>query len=144
MLLHWVLVVALVIFSCNMQTLHWGVRDLVPWPGMKPGPPALGAQSLSHWTTREVPQRAFKYGSYYYFDKQLLNYTEELACSEYQALLLKTVYQFTLILKEKPEENQTVLANQTPWSSLLNSWCQPWKLTHIRPWGNLNKDISSF
>ena len=81
---------------------------------MEPGPPALGAQSLSHWTTREVPQRAFKYGSYYYFDKQLLNYTEELACSEYQALLLKTVYQFTLILKEKPEENQTVLANQTP------------------------------
>ena len=26
--------------------------DLVPWPGMEPGPPALAAQSLSHWTTR--------------------------------------------------------------------------------------------
>ena len=81
---------------------------------MEPGPPALGAQGLSHWTTREVPQGTFKYGSYYYFDKQLLNYTEELACSEYQALLLKTVYQFTLIPKEKLEENRAVLANQTP------------------------------
>ena len=29
--------------------------DLVPRPGIEPGHPALGAQSLSHWTTREVP-----------------------------------------------------------------------------------------
>ena len=34
--------------SCSM----W---DLVPSPGIKPWPPALGAWSLSHWTTREVP-----------------------------------------------------------------------------------------
>ena len=42
--------------SCSM----WG---LVPWPGIAPGPPALGAQSLSLcvsqslslWTTRGVP-----------------------------------------------------------------------------------------
>ena len=31
------------------------MRDLVPWPGMEPGPPALETQTLSHWTTREVP-----------------------------------------------------------------------------------------
>ena len=30
--------------------------DLVPRPGIKPGPPALRMQSLSYWTTREVPQ----------------------------------------------------------------------------------------
>ena len=36
------------VFSCAM----W---DLVPWPGIEPRPPALGVQSLSHWTTREVP-----------------------------------------------------------------------------------------
>ena len=36
-------------FSCSM----W---DLVLWPGIKLGPPALGAKSLSHWTTREVPK----------------------------------------------------------------------------------------
>ena len=40
---------------------HWifdlscGMQDLAPWQEMEPMPPALGAQSLSHWTTREVP-----------------------------------------------------------------------------------------
>ena len=32
------------IFCCGM----W---DLVPWPGIELMPPALGTQSLSHWTT---------------------------------------------------------------------------------------------
>ena len=32
-------------------------RVLVPWPGIKPKPPALGAQSLYHWIAREVLQR---------------------------------------------------------------------------------------
>ena len=35
------------IFSCGM----W---DLVPWPGIEPGPFALGAQSLNHWTTKTL------------------------------------------------------------------------------------------
>ena len=35
--------------------LSCGIWDLVPWAGIKPGSPALGVQSLSHWTTREVP-----------------------------------------------------------------------------------------
>ena len=43
-----VLVAAGRLLSCSM----W---DLVPRPGIKPGPPALGAWSLNHWTTREVP-----------------------------------------------------------------------------------------
>ena len=34
--------------SCSM----W---DPVPWPRIEPRLPALGAQSLSHWTTREAP-----------------------------------------------------------------------------------------
>ena len=32
------------------------MQVLVPLLGIKPRPPALGMQSLSHWTTREVPQ----------------------------------------------------------------------------------------
>ena len=28
---------------------------LIPRPGMEPVPPAIEAQSLNHWTTREVP-----------------------------------------------------------------------------------------
>ena len=33
--------------------------DLVPQPGIKPVPPALGAQSLNHGATREVPTSDF-------------------------------------------------------------------------------------
>ena len=54
--LHRVLVAARGIFlaACRifLAACMW---DLVPWPGIKPGPPALGARSLNHWTTREVP-----------------------------------------------------------------------------------------
>ena len=38
--------------SCSM----W---DLIPWPGIKPRPPTLGASGISHWTTREVPLLIF-------------------------------------------------------------------------------------
>ena len=33
--------------------------NLVPQPGIKPMPPAVGAQSLNHWTFREVLVRSF-------------------------------------------------------------------------------------
>ena len=52
-------VVACRIFSRFMQTLSCGMWDLVPWPGTKPGSPALGAQSLSLWTGRQVPARSW-------------------------------------------------------------------------------------
>ena len=35
------------------------VWDLVPWPGIEPGPPALGVRSLNHCATREVPGFCF-------------------------------------------------------------------------------------
>ena len=41
--------------------LRCGLWDLVPGPRVKPGLPALGALSLSHWTTREAPGGRFKY-----------------------------------------------------------------------------------
>ena len=40
--------------------LSCGIGDLVPWTGVEPRTPALGAWSLSHWTTRGVPRRIFK------------------------------------------------------------------------------------
>ena len=43
-----------IIFGCTR------LRSGVPWPGIEPGPPALGAQSLKHSTTREVPSLQFK------------------------------------------------------------------------------------
>ena len=40
--------------------LSCGMWDVVPWPGIEPGLPALGAWSFSHWTTREVPLNLIK------------------------------------------------------------------------------------
>ena len=42
--------------SCSM----W---DLVSWPGIEPGPPALGAQCLNHWASREVPRLLYWWDS---------------------------------------------------------------------------------
>ena len=53
--LHWVLVVTCRILSCGTRTLSCSKWDLVPWPGIELRPPGLGARSLSHWITREVP-----------------------------------------------------------------------------------------
>ena len=50
-------------FVATCGLFSWGMWDLVPRPGIEPGPPALGMQSLSHWTTREVPPSPFlRYG----------------------------------------------------------------------------------
>ena len=38
-----------------MHTLIYGMWGLVPCPGIEPGPPALGEQTLSHWSISEVP-----------------------------------------------------------------------------------------
>ena len=40
----------------SVPSLSCGIWDLVPQPRIEPMTPALGAQSLSHWTTRQVPQ----------------------------------------------------------------------------------------
>ena len=41
---------------CVSRALHCGMHtDLVPQPGIKPRPPALGARIPTHWTTTEVP-----------------------------------------------------------------------------------------
>ena len=57
--LHQVLVVAHRIFHCDMQTLIWHVGSSSLKCGIEPRTPALGAWSLSHWTTREVPLPQF-------------------------------------------------------------------------------------
>ena len=41
--------------SCGSRTLTCSLLDLVPWLGMEPGLPALGALCLSHWTTGKYP-----------------------------------------------------------------------------------------
>ena len=58
----WVLVVTHRIFSWGMQTLSGSLWNLVPWPGIKPGPPALGVWSLSHWNHQGSPKSFLNFG----------------------------------------------------------------------------------
>jgi len=55
-----IFIMARTIFTCGM----W---DPAPLPGVEPGPPALGAWSLIHWITKEVPHHFFKYFHTYLF-----------------------------------------------------------------------------
>ena len=57
--LHWVLVAVLEIFNLCCGVFSCDMWDLVLWSGIKPGPPALRVQSLSHWATWEVPLKLF-------------------------------------------------------------------------------------
>ena len=84
-----ILTAACGIFSWGMQALCCGLQDLVSWPGIKPGPPALGAWSLNHWPTREVPRvclvllesaRVFQ-NDYHFSFSQSMN--EHSCCSTY-------------------------------------------------------------
>ena len=60
--------------------------DLVPWPGIEPGPPALGEQSLSHWTTREVPSATPLVDVL-----QFLSHLPDALCSYFQSWATLTV-----------------------------------------------------
>ena len=49
---------ASLVVACELLVVA-RVWDLVPRPGIKPGPPALGVQSLIHCATRDVPPVTF-------------------------------------------------------------------------------------
>ena len=84
-------------FACG-QSLHLFItgydwdKHLVPWPGIEPWPPALGEQSLSHWTTREVPQK-------WTLIIQLLSRTPYISCMLETVLLLYVSGKYLWIIK---------------------------------------------
>ena len=39
------------------MTWCWSLSFIVPWPGIEPSTLAVEAQSLNHWTAREVSWR---------------------------------------------------------------------------------------
>ena len=59
---------------------HMACRILVPRPGIKPLPPALEAQSLNHWTAREVPYTFLRFSLSFCMPglSQALRYSTEL------------------------------------------------------------------
>ena len=64
-------------FCCGMQTLSYSTWDLVPWPEIEP----LGAWSLSHWTTSEVPLENF-----------VCMYLKHLASKQYNKNIIELGY----------------------------------------------------
>ena len=56
----WLAACILLVVTRRIFDVPCSVWDLVPWPRIEPRPPALGAQSLNHWTTREFLQWMFK------------------------------------------------------------------------------------
>ena len=58
-----------------MRTINCGLWDLALLPGLELEPPALGAQSLGHWTTRKVPAPTFGNLSDVESFSQLLRFT---------------------------------------------------------------------
>ena len=83
------------------ELLHVGS---IPWPGIKPRSPALGAWSLSHWTTREVLRIVFLQGRKNYL--KLL----EIICST----LLDDSAQF--LWNIRVFINSSTLAWKIPWT----------------------------
>ena len=49
------LTVEIVVWDRPILAAMWHGGVLVSWPRVKPGAPALGAQSLNHWTTGKSP-----------------------------------------------------------------------------------------
>ena len=62
-------------FSSSVLGLSCGIWGVVPWPGIKPSPPALGTWSLSYWTTREVPGWQFSKSPWMKVNRELLLYS---------------------------------------------------------------------
>ena len=56
-----------------------GIWDLIPWPVIELEPPALGVQSLSHWTTKEsLPMFVFSLLIlliFFFFTEKLLSFS---------------------------------------------------------------------
>ena len=62
-----------------MPGLSGSMQVLDPQPGIIPGPPVLGARSLSHWTTREVPDDS------YFIDEDKGSETRAVDCDKEEA-----------------------------------------------------------
>ena len=62
--MHWALAMAHRLEDVVAGKIFNGAMwDLVPRLGIEPGPPALGVQGLSCWTTREIPPTPFSLSS---------------------------------------------------------------------------------
>ena len=96
-----------------MRALSCSVWDLVPWPGIEPRSPALGAQSVSQWTTREVP--LFRTANIH---------LDLLKC--FVSLLQLPIYSL----------NKTICSFES-WNLLIAAWSMSAIPTSVPSWGHI-------
>ena len=87
---------------CCCFRSHWSAySNLVPESGIEPVLPALGTQSLNHWTTQEVPLSIHSYSSVSQQQKVLVysdesrievKITESASCRRCSTVLVRTKY----------------------------------------------------
>ena len=80
-------------FSC---TVVCGI--LVPWPGIRPVPPALEAWSLNHWTAREVPVYMYFYKCKIYNRQPVWSLRRAVTCGGVGVVILTCPLSSTLKL----------------------------------------------
>ena len=102
-------------------------NDVVPWPGIEPRPPALGARSLTHWTTRKVAMLILELHEYSLFSF----FSIQHKVSSTSVILLQTSWcgMFILQLVYKVKSNDILeklalssldTSEQTKWQKLVN------------------------
>ena len=109
------------------------MQDLVPWSGIEPRSPELVAQSLSHWTTREVPrnrsgeprwkpQRVTNMNYYIVFTATIPAFGTSSLC-----FILFVLLSFPFQLQGVPTDFQkhTFFFLGLKWSKTLQSLCLP-------------------
>ena len=88
-----------------VQSLHWGMKDLVPGPGIETRPPTLGVWSLSHWSTREVLNSNFIFDT-----AKVLIYVISDAIKD--CMLLNFACSLLLTLEQLRVGSQTLMLSQ--------------------------------
>ena len=128
------------IFICQCWVLSCSMWDLVPWPKTKPRPPAVGAWSLSWWTTREVPKIFFKIFNFSLsFDSHLLKFSLIYMCVCVCVYLYIYISIHKFIKKSSPLVNSCLLV-LLDCSSQILSWINQ---IQERIWSNQISQILS-
>ena len=96
---------------------HAACRVLVPWPGIEPGPPASGAQSLNHWTAREVPSPFFLTAS-----PSVTHSCQAASPGSCEQSLSARCWQAIIKLKQNLQWQQRA---ETRGTSMMGVWCEP-------------------
>ena len=101
---------------------------LVPQPGIEPGASALRAQSLSHWTTREIPTHYFSYSFPLWF---VTGYWAEFPMLYSSTLFIHPIYNSLLLLVPNcswgsQSKNTEVVCHSLPQWTTFCQTSPPW------------------